>query len=373
MIVAISRKVAVDLYNAIAALRPAWVSAEPQDDSAGMMKVVMTDKGNADPELPQPHRRTKKRREDLAERFKDPSSSFDLVIVRDMWLTGFDAPSLHTLYIDKPMREHGLMQAIARVNHVWGDKPGGLIVDYLGIGAELREALRQYSARDRAQVKLDLNEAVRQTLMRLEGALALLEGVPWRSFFAADPGGRLAVLKQCLERLLQADRRDEFAKVSLELETAYAISAGDKRVVARRDEIALVAAVRANLMKYTSGRVRGRLDVEHEIRQLISRAVMADGILDVLQAAGLDQPNIAILSEEFLAEVGQSEQKNLAIWTLRRLLAGEIKARERTNITEATTLSERLEETLRLTAEELALYDALAEIAACSTGPSAQT
>jgi type I restriction enzyme R subunit len=395
MIVAISRKVAVDLYNAIAALRPAWVAEDPRDDSAGMIKVVITGKGNADPEALQPHLRSKKRREDLAERFKDPGSGFDLVIVRDMWLTGFDAPSLHTLYIDKPMRGHGLMQAIARVNRVWGDKPGGLIVDYLGIGAELKAALKQYSARDRQQVKLDLNEAVRQTLKRLESSLALLEGVAWRSFFAADPGGRLTVLKQCLEHLLQADRRDEFARVSLELETAYAICAGEKKVTARRDEIALVAAVRANLMKYTMGRVRSRLDVERDIRQLISRAVMADGILDVFQAAGLDQPNIAILSEEFLAEVGQSEQKNLAIETLRRLLAGEIKERKRTNITEGTKLSERLEETLRkyhnravdsvqvieelialardisaasargmelgLNAEELAFYDALAE------------
>jgi type I restriction enzyme, R subunit len=395
MLVAISRKVAVELYDAIAALRPAWVSSDPKDDNTGMMKVIITGKGNADPEALQPHQRSKKRREDLADRFKDPESGFDLAIVRDMWLTGFDAPSLHTLYIDKPMRGHGLMQAISRVNRVWGGKPGGLIVDYLGIGAELREALQVYTARDRDQIKLDLDEAVRQTLMRLEAALAQLEGVPWRSFFGADPGGRLTVLKQCLEKLLQADRRDAFVKVSLELESAYAICAGDKRVSVRRDEIALVSAVRANLVKYTLGRVRSRLDIERDIRQLISRAVMADGILDVFQAAGLDQPDFAILSEEFLAEVGQSQQKNLAIETLRRLLAGEIKARERTNITEATKLSERLEETLRkyhnravdsvqvieelialardisaasargaqlgLNGEELAFYDALAE------------
>lgn len=395
MIVAISRKVAVELYDAIAALRPGWVSADPQDDNAGMLKVVITG-NNSDAEALQPHiRKQKKRREDLAERFKKPDSGFDLVIVRDMWLTGFDAPSLHTLYIDKPMRGHGLMQAIARVNRVWGDKPGGLIVDYLGIGTELREALGVYTARDRDQVKLDLNEAVRQTLMRLESALALLDGVPWRDFFASDPGGRLTILKQCLERLLQADHRDEFAKVSLELESAYAICAGDERVSVRRNEIALVAAVRANLIKYTSGGARSRSEIEGNIRQLISRAVMADGILDVFQAAGLQQPDFAILSEEFLAEVGQSQQKNLAIETLRRLLAGEIKARQRSNITEATKLSERLEETLRkyhnravdsvqvieelialardisaanargvalkLSEEELAFYDALAE------------
>lgn len=395
MIVAISRRVAVDLYNKIAALRPEWASVDPRDDNSGMLKVVITGKGNADPEALQPHLRSKKRREDLAERFKKPDSGFDLVIVRDMWLTGFDAPSLHTLYIDKPMRGHGLMQAIARVNRVWGDKPGGLIVDYLGIGAELREALQQYTARDRNQIKLDLDEAVRQTLTRLESTLALLEGVPWRDFFSANPAGRLTVLKQCLERLLQANLRDEFVKVALELESAYAISAGDKRVAVRRDEIALVAAVRANLVKYTTGRVRSRLDVERDIRQLISRAVMADGILDVFQAAGLDRPDFAVLSEEFLAEVGQSQQKNLAIETLRRLLAGEIKARERSNITEAMKLTERLEDTLRryhnravdsvqvieelialarditaanargtelgLTSEEVAFYDALAE------------
>jgi type I restriction enzyme, R subunit len=395
MIVAISRKVAVELFNCIAGLRPSWASADPKDDNSGFIKVVITGKGNADPEVLQPHLRSKKRREDLAERFKKPDSGFDLVIVRDMWLTGFDAPSLHTLYVDKPMRGHGLMQAIARVNRVWGDKPGGLIVDYLGIGAELREALQQYTARDRDQIKLDLDEAVRQTLMRLEGALALLEGVAWRDFFAADPAGRLTVLKRCLELLLQAKRRDEFVKIGLELESAYAICAGDKRVATHRNEIALIAAVRANLVKYTTGRVRSRYDVEQDIRQLISRAVMADGILDVFQAAGLEQPDLSILSEEFLAEVGQSQQKNLAIETLRRLLAGEIKARERSNITEAMKLTERLEETLRkyhnravdsvqvieelialarditaasargkqldLTAEELAFYDALAE------------
>lgn len=395
MIVAISRKVAVDLYDRIGALRPAWVSQDQRADGEGLLKVVITGKGNADPEALQPHLRSKKRREDLAERFKDPNSGFDLVIVRDMWLTGFDAPSLHTLYVDKPMRGHGLMQAIARVNRVWGEKPGGLVVDYLGIGAELREALGRYTARDREQVRLDLDEAVRQTLLRLDSALALLNGAPWKTFFDADPAGRLTVLKQCLELLLQSKRRDEFVKVGLELESAYAISAGDARISPRRNEIALVAAVRANLVKYTSGGIRSRFDIERDVRQLISRAVMADGILDVFKSAGLDRPDFAVLSEEFLAEVGRSTQKHLAVETLRRLLAGEIRARERLNITEARKLSARLEETLRryhnravdsvqvieelislakdisaatergaelgLSGEELAFYDALAE------------
>jgi type I restriction enzyme R subunit len=358
-------------------------------------KVVITGNGNADPAPLQPHLRTKKRREELAERFKSPDSGFDLVIVRDMWLTGFDAPSLHTLYIDKPMRGHGLMQAIARVNRVWGDKPGGLVVDYLGIGAELRAALAQYTARDRDQVRLDPNEVIRQTLMRLESAQALLEGAPWHDFFACGPAKRLTILKQCLEHVLASSRRDEFIKTAIELETAYALSAGDERVTARRDEIALVAAIRANLVKYTAGTGRGRDSVERDIRQLLSRAVMADGILDVFKSTGLSQPDLAVLSDEFLAEVGQTAEKHLAVETLRRLLADEIKARSRSNIVQASKLSERLDETLRryhnravdslqvieelialakdiragdtrrfelgLNTEELAFYDALAE------------
>ena len=233
MIVTISRRVAVELYDRIAALRPGWVSPDPRDDAAGMLKVVITGNGNADPAPLQPHLRSKKRRENLAERFKKPSSGFDLVIVRDMWLTGFDAPSLHTLYIDKPMRGHGLMQAIARVNRVWGDKPGGLVVDYLGIGAELRAALAQYTARDQEQVQLDPDEAVRQTLTRLESAQALLDGAPWRNFFPASPGGRLTILKQCLEEVLASGRREDFIDAATKLELAYALSAGDERVTAR--------------------------------------------------------------------------------------------------------------------------------------------
>jgi type I restriction enzyme R subunit len=249
-----------------------------------------------------------------------------------MWLTGFDAPSLHTIYIDKPMRGHGLMQAIARVNRVWGDKPGGLVVDYLGIGAELRAALAQYTARDQDQVRLDPDEAVRQTLMRLESARTFLEGARWQDFFRGSPALRLTVLKQCLERVLSVGQRDEFIKTATGLETAYALNAGDERVTTRRDEIALIAAIRANLVKYTAGAGRSRANVERDIRQLLSRAVMSDGILDVFKSAGLDHPDLSILSEEFLTEVGQTKEKTLAVETLRRLLADEIKVRSRSNI-----------------------------------------
>ncbi|RUZ00680.1 DUF3387 domain-containing protein, partial [Mesorhizobium sp. M7A.F.Ca.CA.001.04.2.1] len=347
MIVAISRRVAVMLYDEIAKLRPDWVSAEARDDTIGMLKVVITGNRSDDPASLQPHLRTKSRLEALANRFKKPGSGFDLVIVRDMWLTGFDAPSLHTLYVDKPMQGHGLMQAIARVNRVWGDKPGGLVVDYLGIGAELKAALSKYTQGDRDQVRMDADEAVRQTLTNLESALAFLEGAPWRSFFGASPVQRLTLLKQCLEHLLSTQQRDAFIDVALKLEVAYAISAGEERVTAKRNEIALIAALRANLVKYTSGGGRSRATVERDIRQLLSRAVMADGILDVFQSAGLEQPDLSIFSEEFLAEVRGSRHENLAIETLRRLLADEIRSHARTNIVQSTKLSERLDETLR--------------------------
>lgn len=347
MIVTISRRVAVMLYDEITKLRPDWVSADTRDDVKGFLKVVITGNRSDDPAPLQPHLRTKSRLEALANRFKNPASAFDLVIVRDMWLTGFDAPSLHTLYIDKPMRGHGLMQAIARVNRVWGDKPGGLVVDYLGIGTELKAALSKYTQGDRDQVRMDADEAARQTLTNLESALALIEGAPWRSFFSATPAQRLTFLKQCLDHLLANERRDAFVDVALKLELAYAISAGDERVTARRDEIALITALRANLVKYTSGGGRSRATVERDIRQLLSRAVMADGILDVFQSAGLEQPDLSIFSEEFLTEIRGSKQQNLAVETLRRLLADEIRSHARTNIVQSTKLSERLDATLR--------------------------
>lgn len=347
MIVAISRKVAAQLYERIAKLRPDWVSADSRDDKTGKLKVVITGRGNDQPVELQPHLRTKKRLTELAERFKNPNSGFDLVIVRDMWLTGFDAPSLHTLYVDKPMRGHGLMQAIARVNRVWGDKPGGLIVDYLGIGAELKAALAHYTPRDRKQVELDPDEPVRQTLLWLGSSQAYLEGTSWRDFFSSGPAMKLTVLKQCLEHVLATEKREEFLTAATKLEVAYALSAGDERLAARSGEIGFIAAIRANLMKYTSGTGRSRNSIERDIRQLLSRAVMADGVLDVFKSAGLEQPDLSILSEEFLADVRKAKEKNLAIEMLRRLLSGEIKIRTRSNIVEALRLSERLDNTLR--------------------------
>jgi type I restriction enzyme R subunit len=230
---------------------------------------------------------------------------------------------------------------------VWGEKPGGLIVDYLGIGNELKAALEKYTQGDRDQVRMDADEAASQTLTLLESALSLLDGFDWKSFFAAHPTTRLTILKNCLEYILVNGRRDDFIETGYKLEVAYAISAGDDRIKPRAHEIAMVVAVRANLVKYTTGKGRSRTTVERDIRQLLSKAVMADGILDVFKSAGLEQPDLSIFSEEFLAEVRGTKQMNLAVETLRRLLADEIKAHSRTNIVQSQKLSERLDETLR--------------------------
>jgi len=388
MIVAMSRRIAVQLFDSIAKLRPAWAEG-------GSMNIVMTGSAS-DPIEFRPHIRKKSENRRLAERFKDPNDPFDLVIVRDMWLTGFDAPCLHTLYVDKPMRGHGLMQAIARVNRVFGQKPGGLVVDYLGLGAELKQALAAYSQSDRQRAAADQEAAIRQLVRTHEAVGDLLAKVNWRAFFAADSARRLGILKQTVETVLAAeDGRRRYLDLAAELARAFALAAGTPEAVRLRDEVAFMLAVRANLIKYTGGGRRDGYEIELELSQLLSRAVIADGILDVFQRAGFQQPDMAVLSDEFLKEIGSMQQRNLAIEALRRLLNGEVKAREKQNVVEARRFSERLEEAiaryhnraidsvqviqelielakemqaslkrgedLGLTADEIAFYDALAE------------
>jgi type I restriction enzyme R subunit len=343
MIVAMSRRIAVALYDEIARLRPGWVDA---DDAKGIVKVVMTGSAS-DPIEFRPHVRRKSENEKLANRFKDPDDPFSLVIVRDMWLTGFDAPCLHTLYVDKPMHGHGLMQAIARVNRVFGQKPGGLVVDYLGLGAELKQALAAYSQSDRERTAIDQEAAVRLLLAKHEAASDFLSSVQWRAFFGATPGQRLNILKQTVEAVLgQPDGRKRYLDLAVELSRAFALAAGTPEANRLREEVAFMLAVRANLLKYTGNGRRDRHDIELELSQLLSRAVIADGLLDVFQRAGFQQPDIAVLSDEFLEEVRGMQQRNLAIETLRRLLNGQVKSREKQNIVEARRFSERLEEAI---------------------------
>lgn len=339
MIVTMSRRIAVQLFDAIEKLRPDWAKNES-------MQVVMT--GDAsDPIEFKRHIRKKAENRKLADRFKDPSDPFDLVIVRDMWLTGFDAPCLHTLYVDKPMRGHGLMQAIARVNRVFGQKPGGLVVDYLGLGVELKQALAAYSQSDRERTAIDQAATVQKLLKTHEAVSDLLSDVNWRAFFASSDALRLGILKRTVESVLaEPEGRQRYLNLALELATAFALAAGTPEAARLREEVAFMLAVRANLIKYTGDGRRDSYDIELQLSQLLSRAVIADGMLDVFQKAGFEQPNIAVLSDEFLDEVRSTEQPNLAIEALRRLLNGEVKAREKRNVVEARRFSERLEETI---------------------------
>lgn len=339
MLVCMSRRICVALYDAIAALRPDWVGA---DDKIGLMKVVMTGAAG-DPGEFRPHIRNKKALRGLAEHFKEPSSPFKLVIVRDMWLTGFDAPCLHTLYVDKPMRGHGLMQAIARVNRVFGDKPGGLVVDYLGIGAELKAALAAYSARDQDSAGIDQAAALRELVSVYEATGDFFNGLPWQDFFAASSIRKLEVLRNAVDYALSLENgRSRFLDLAAKLATAFALAAGTPKAAELRDHVAFFIAVRANLIKHTGGG-KDPEDIDHELNQLVSRAVLADGILDVFKTAGLERADISLLSDEFLADVQGIEQKNLAIEALRKLLAGAVKARQSRNVVEARRFSERLE------------------------------
>jgi len=345
MLVCMSRRICVDLYREIAALRPDW---HGEDDEEGLMKVVMT--GSApDPVDWQPHIRNKQRREVLANRFRDPKDSFKVVIVRDMWLTGFDAPSLHTMYVDKPMRGHGLMQAIARVNRVFRDKPGGLVVDYLGLAHELKEALATYTeSGGTGKTAIDQAEAVAIMLEKYEVCRSLFHGFDWTLWVTGKPQERLSLLPAAQEHILaQEDGRERLLKIVRELSQAFALAVPHEEALRIRDDVAFFQAVRAVLAKRAPGEPRPEEELDHAIRQIVSKAVTPEGVVDIFAAAGLQKPDISILSEEFLAEVRGMPQRNLAVELLRKLLSGEIRTRRRKNIVQARSFAEMLEEAIR--------------------------
>jgi type I restriction enzyme R subunit len=345
MIVCMSRRICVDLYNAIVTLRPGWHS---DDDRQGVIKIVMTGSAS-DPLDWQNHIRNKKRRDDLAERFKNPDDPMKIAIVRDMWLTGFDVPPLHTMYLDKPMQGHGLMQAIARVNRVYKDKPGGLIVDYLGLAYHLQKALAAYTESGHpAETAIDQNAAVAQMLERYEICLGLFHGFDWSKFKTGTPQERLSVLPLAQEYILaQEDGKSRLLKAVNELSLAFALSVPDPRALKIRDDLAFFQAVRAALVKSTVEGERFVEDVDHAIRQILSRAVVTDQVIDIFAAAGLKKPEISILSDAFLADVKGMPQKNLAIELLRKLLNDEIKGRMRKNLVQSRSFAEMLERTIR--------------------------
>ncbi len=339
-----SRRICVDLHDELVRLRPDWYHA---DDDKGAIKVVMTGSASDGPEW-QPHIRSKSRRETLGKRFRDPDDPLRVVLVRDMWLTGFDAPSLHTMYVDKPMRGHGLMQAIARVNRVFRDKPGGLVVDYLGLAHELKKALATYSeSGGRGETALDQAEAVAVMLEKHEICRGLFWGFDWSGWVDGDAQTRLGLLPAALEHILaQEDGKDRCTAAVRELSQAFALAVPDPGALSIRDDVAFFQSVAAALSKPTPGEARHEEDLDHAVRQIISRAVAPQGVLDIFAAAGLDKPDISVLSEEFLAEVRGLPQRNLAVEALRRLLQGEVTRRRARNVVQARSFAEMLEQSI---------------------------
>ncbi|MBU4307288.1 MAG: HsdR family type I site-specific deoxyribonuclease [Acidobacteria bacterium] len=345
MIVCMSRRICVELYQQLIALRPAW---HGDDDDAGILKVVMTGSAS-DPLDWQEHIRNKSRREALANRFRDPKDPFQIVLVRDMWLTGFDAPSLHTMYVDKPMRGHGLMQAIARVNRVFKDKPGGLVVDYLGLADELKQALATYTeSGGTGQTAIDQAEAVAIMQTKYEICLGLFHGFDWAPWNTGAPQARLALLPAAQEHILaQEDGKNRLLRAVTELSQAFALSVPHEEAMRIRDDVGFFQAVRSVLAKATPGERRSDEELDHAIRQIISQAMVSDEVVDIFAAAGLKKPDISILSDEFLAEVRGMPQRNLAVELLRKLLSGEVKTRMKRNVVQARSFAELLEQTVR--------------------------
>jgi type I restriction enzyme R subunit len=345
MIVCMSRRICVELYDEIVRLRPEW---HHEDDDKGQIKVVMTGSAS-DPADWQPHIRDKRRREALANRFRDPRDPFRIVIVRDMWLTGFDCPSLHTMYVDKPMRGHGLMQAIARVNRVFRDKPGGLVVDYLGLAHELKAALATYTeSGGTGRTALDQEEAVAVMLEKYEVCCDLFHGFDRSKWSTGTPQGRLALLPAAQEHILaQENGKERLLQAARELSKAFALAVPHEEALRIRDDVAFLQAVAAALAKRAPGAPRPEEELDHAIRQIISQAITPEGVVDIFAAAGLKKPDISILSDEFLAEVRGMPQRNLAVELLRKLLEGEIKTRRRKNLVQARSFAEMLVQTIR--------------------------
>jgi type I restriction enzyme R subunit len=344
MIVCMSRRICVELYKKIVELRPEW---HGEGDEEGEIKVVMTGSAS-DPLDWQPHIRNKARREALANRFRDANDPFKIVIVRDMWLTGFDAPSLHTMYLDKPMRAHGLMQTIARVNRVFKDKPGGLVVDYLGLTHELRQALATYTeSGGTGTTAIDQEEAVAALLEKYEVCLGLFYGFDWSKWTTGTPAERLGLLPPAQEHILaQEDGKDRLLRAVQDLSRAFALAVPDEEALRIRDDVAFFQAVRSVLAKRTPGDARTDEELDHAVRQIVSRVLAPEGMVDIFEAAGLDKPDISILSERFLAEVRGMPQRNLAVDLLNKLLSGEIRTRRRKNVVQARSFEEMLEEAL---------------------------
>ena len=345
MVVCMSRRICFELYRALVALRPDW---HADGDDVGAIKIVMTGSAS-DPVEWQPHIRTKSRREALAKRFKNPSDPLKVVIVRDMWLTGFDAPCMHTMYIDKPMQGHGLMQAIARVNRVFRDKPGGLVVDYLGLADQLKKALHTYTeSGGQGETALDQEEAVALMLARYEVCCDIFHGFDWGAWVAGTAGQRMTLLPAAQEHVLaQEEGKERLFQAVTELSKAFALAVPHDESIRIRDDVGFFQAVRTAIAKTSVGDHKSSGDLDHAIRQIVSKAVASDQVIDIFAAAGLKNPDISILSDQFLADVRGMEHRNLAVELLRKLLNDEVKARAKHNLVQARSFADLLEKSVR--------------------------
>jgi type I restriction enzyme R subunit len=345
MIVGMTRNICVRLYNQIVALKPEWHS---DDLEKGTIKVVMTSSSD-DPELFQPHHTTKQQRKNLATRMKDTNDDLKLVIVRDMWLTGFDAPSMHTLYVDKKMQGHNLMQAIARVNRVYKDKPGGLVVDYIGIGQDLRNAMATYlQSGGEGTPIVDIKEAIARMKEKFEIIEQMFNGFDYKAYFNVDTAQKLQILLGAQNFILSNIKlKERFLKEVTTLSKLFAMSIPSPDAEAIKDEVAFFQAVKARINKFSGNGIKSDYEVETAIKQIVDDALSSDGVIDIFEAAGIESPSVSILSDEFLLEVKNMQQKNVAFELLKKLLSDEVRVRKTKNLVQGKKFSEMLESVVK--------------------------
>lgn len=345
MIVSMSRRICVDLYNEIIKIRPEWHSS---DDDKGVIKVVMSGSAS-DPKEWQPHIRNKDKRRAIGDRFKDPKDPLKLVIVRDMWLTGFDAPVLHTMYIDKPMQGHGLMQTIARVNRVYKDKEGGLIVDYIGIGVDLKKALNVYTqSGGKGSPALDQSEIVAVMLDSYEIVSSMFHGFDYKKFFKMNPKERLNLIPQALEHILkQKDGKERYIKETTKLVKTFALAVPDEEAMKIKEEVGFFQAIKSALTKTQTTTGKEKEELDSAIKQILSKSIISDRIIDIFSAAGLNKPNISILDDSFLIEVKDLPQKNLAFEMLKKVLNDEIRIMKKKNLIRSNSFMQMIEKAIK--------------------------
>ena len=346
MIVATSRRIAVAMYDEIIALHPDW---HEDNNNKGAIKVIMTS-SSSDPVEWQKHSTTKQERKPLRERFQDPADPLHLIIVRDMWLTGFDAPCLDTIYVDKIMRGHNLMQAIARVNRVYKDKPGGLVTDYIGIASDLKRALVSYTKNDgKGTPAFEQEKAIEKMLEKYDVVAGMFDKFDYKQYFSAGTGEKMTLILEAEEYILGLkDGKERLTKEVALLSKAFALSVPDPRAMEIKADVGFFQAIKARLTKFEpEGSGKSPVEVETAIRQIVDKAVVVDEVIDIFDAAGIKKPDISILSDDFLKEIQGMKRKNLALELLKKILNDEVKTRTKKNLAQSRKFSEMLEEAIR--------------------------